>query len=114
MEYACSIVNSKIIVVLGHTKCGAIIGACDDVRTGHITGLLSKIKWAIDKELSVMEKRNGDNLDFVNSVSTINVYHTIELIRDQSSILRELEQKGKIIIIGALYNIETGSVSFFE
>lgn len=114
MEYACSIVNSRIIVVLGHTKCGAIIGACNDLKSGHITGLLHKIKPAIQSEKSTKDHRNGNNYDFVNNVSRLNIYHTIEQIRSKSSILHELEMNGKIMIIGALYDIDTGVVAFFD
>lgn len=114
MEYACSIVNSRIIVVLGHTKCGAIIGACNDLQSGHITGLLHKIKPAIQFEQTTKDHRNGNNIDFVNKVSRLNIYHTIGQIRSKSNILHQLETDGKIMIKGALYDIDTGVVTFFE
>lgn len=114
MEYACSIANSKIIVVLGHTKCGAITSACSDLKTGYLTGLLDKIKPAIDEELTIAENRNGNNVDFVNRVSTINVFHTIKQIRSKSNILNSLEQQGKIMIVGGLYDIDKGTVAFFD
>lgn len=114
MEYACSIANSKIIVVLGHTKCGAITSACSDLKTGYLTGLLDKIKPAIDEELTIAENRNGNNVDFVNRVSTINVFHTIKQIRSKSSILNSLEKQGKIMIVGGLYDIDKGTVAFFD
>lgn len=114
MEYACSIANSKIIVVLGHTKCGAITSACSDLKTGYLTGLLDKIKPAIDEELTIAENRNGNNVDFVNRVSTINVFHTINQIRSKSNILNSLEQQGKIMIVGGLYDIDKGTVAFFD
>lgn len=113
MEYACSIANSKIIVVLGHTKCGAIISACNNLKLSFITGLVSKIKPAIANETTTVENRNGENIEFVNNVSIINVNHTIDLIRQQSQILRDLEQLGKIFIVGAMYNIDSGNVTFF-
>jgi len=114
MEYACGIVNSKIIVVLGHTQCGAVISACNNLKTGHLTGLLHKITPAINQETTTKTDRNGQNLTFVNKVSAINVNLTISQIRKQSSILVDLEKEGKIIIVGGLYNIETGMVYFYD
>jgi len=114
MEYACDIANSKIIIVLGHTKCGAIISACDQVKSGYLTGLLSKISPAIDKESAVKEDRNGKNATFVNNVSIINIHFSIGQIRQKSLILSNLEKNGKIMIIGGLYDIETGIVTFYE
>ncbi len=114
MEYACGIVNSKIVVVLGHTQCGAVISACNNLRTGHLTGLLHKITPAINQETTTKTDRNGQNLTFVNKVSAINVNLTIGQIRKQSSILADLEKEGKITIVGGLYNIETGTVSFYD
>lgn len=113
MEYACDIVNSKIIVVLGHTKCGAIISACNNVSTGHLTGLLNKIKPAVDKEIMTLYDRNGSNNSFVTNVSMIHARLMMSQIRSQSTILRELEEKGKILIVGGLYNIDSGEVTFF-
>jgi carbonic anhydrase len=114
MEYACGVVNSKIIVVLGHTKCGAIISACNDFKMGHITTLLSKIYPAIDMETVTIDNRNGDNPEFVNNVCKIHVNHTINLIRKQSGILHNLELEGKIMIVGAIYDIDTGEVNFID
>ncbi len=114
MEFACGIANSKIIVVLGHTRCGAVIGACNNLKTGHLTGLLDKISPAINKETETKVDRNGQNLTFVNNVSAINVDLTICQIRKQSIILDDLEKEGKIIIVGGIYDIETGLVSFYD
>lgn len=114
MEYACGVINSKIIVVLGHTKCGAIISACNDFKMGHITTLLSKINPAIKMETATVENRNGNNLEFVRNVCEIHVNHTIKHIRKQSEILHNLEQEGKIMIVGAIYNIDTGEVNFID
>jgi len=114
MEYASGIANSKIIVVLGHTKCGAIISACSNYKSGFLTGLLSKIDPAINLETTTKIERNGENLTFVNNVSEINVHLTIGQIRKKSALLCDLEIEGKIIIVGGLYNIETGEVSFYE
>ncbi len=114
MEYACGIATSKIIVVLGHTQCGAVISACNNLKTGHLTGLLNKITPAINQETTTKTDRNGQNLTFVNNVSAINVNLTISQIRKQSSILDNLEKESKIVIVGGLYDIVTGEVTFFE
>lgn len=114
MEYCCGIANSKIIVVLGHTKCGAIIGACNNQSLGRLTGLLDKIKPAIGQQLTVADNRNGRNNDFIEKVAALNVHNTIDELRKQSSILRELEQNNTIIIIGGIYDIDSGLVTFFD
>jgi carbonic anhydrase len=114
MEYGSGVANSKIVVVLGHTKCGAIISACSNFKSGYITGLLNKIKPAIDMETITKVDRNGYNISYVNNVSAINVHLTMAQIRKQSSVLRDLEKEGKILIIGGLYDIDTGAVSFYE
>ncbi len=114
MEYACGVANSKIVVVLGHSKCGAVIGACSNYKGGFLTGLLSKINPAIELETTTKTDRNGENLTYVNNVSEINVHLTMEQIRKKSPLLRDLEKEGKILIVGGFYNVETGEVSFYE
>lgn len=114
MEYACAVANSKVIVVLGHTNCGAITSACNNVEMGHITHLVDKLKPAIALEKTVLFQRNGQNNDFVNKVSIINVELTIDEIRKRSPILREMEKEEKIMIVGGLYEVETGEVKFFN
>jgi len=114
MEYACGVANSKIIVVLGHSKCGAIISACSNYEGGYLTGLLSKIKPAIELETYTKIERNGENLRYVNNVSEINVHLTMEQIRQKSAVLCDLEKDGKIVIVGGFYDVETGAVSFYE
>lgn len=113
MEYSCEIAGSKIIMVLGHTKCGAIISACNQINRGHLTGLLEKIRPAIELEVETGGMRNGENLSFVANVSRLNVGNMLQQIREQSSILATLEKEEKIMIIGALYDIDSGAVSFF-
>lgn len=114
MEYACGIAGSKIIVVLGHTKCGAIISACDHIQSGHLTGLLQKIKPAIDQEATTRVNRNGRNRAFVANVSRIHVRLMMQRIREQSVILNQLVDEGRIMLAGALYDIDSGEVSFFD
>jgi len=114
MEYSCKLSGSKLIVVLGHTKCGAISGACDRVKLGHITGLLEKIEPAIEKETETKDNRNSGNNDFVKNVTINNVQMVVRKIREQSPILLEMENSGEIKIIGGLYHLENGQVTFFE
>ena len=114
MELACKIAGSKLIVVLGHTKCGAIEGACNNIVLGHITGLLSKIKPAIEEETETITERNGKNQSFLKNVTEKNVLITVQKIREQSSILNEMEQSKQIKIIGGLHDIDTGQVIFYE
>ncbi|NOW94299.1 carbonic anhydrase family protein [Mucilaginibacter sp. SG564] len=114
MEFATKVVGTKIIVVLGHTKCGAIVGACNHVEMGNLTTLLNKIQPAIVEEKTITENRDGKNSAFVNRVTDIHVRLTIDRIRRESPIVAELEQQGDIKIIGGLYDVETGFVSFFE
>jgi len=114
MEYASKIAKSKLIVVLGHTRCAAVTGVCNNLELGHFTHLLSKLKPAINAEKDIVINRNGSNDAFVNRVSIHNVHLTIDEIRLKSPILSSLESEGKIAIIGGLYDVETGEVTFFE
>jgi carbonic anhydrase len=113
MEYATHEVGTKLILVLGHTSCGAITGACNHVVMGNLTGLLAKIEPAISGEKTVSDNRSGSNPQFVNQVAALNVQMTIERIRNESAILAALEQNMQIKIVGGLYDIESGRVSFF-
>jgi carbonic anhydrase len=114
MEMACKIAGSKLIVVLGHTKCGAIEGACNNVELGHLTSLLSKIKPAIDLETDTTSDRTGSNKDFVTNVSKLNVMLTVHNIKVRSSLLSEMEKSNKIMITGGLYDLDNGTVTFFD
>lgn len=114
MEYSCKLSGSKLIVVLGHTKCGAISGACDHVELGHVTGLLNKIKPAILIEKETLEERNSTNKNFVKNVSKNNVLHVVHQVREQSPILCDMENAGQIKIVGGMYDLDNGQVTFFE
>jgi carbonic anhydrase len=114
MEFACKMAGSKLIVVLGHTKCGAIEGACNNIVMGNITALLSKIQPAIERETETLADRNGENKLFVHNVTVNNVFITAQKIKEKSSILNELEQSGQIKIVGGLYDLDTGHVTFYE
>jgi carbonic anhydrase len=114
MEFACKVAGSKIIVVLGHTKCGAIKGACDHVEMGNLTALLSKIQPAVYDEKTETENRSSSNAIFVEKVATINVQRTVEGIKERSPILKEMIEKGDIGIVGGTHDITTGQVTFFD
>jgi carbonic anhydrase len=114
MEFACELIGSKIIVVLGHTKCGAIKGACDDVTLGNLSTLLSKVRPAVKAEVSTTENRNASNPVFVENVARLNVHLTLKQIPEQSPILAKLIQAGKVALVGGMYNVETGRVEFYE
>ena len=114
IEFGVHEIGAKLIVVLGHTKCGAIKGACNQVHLGNLTGLLDKIKPAIEMEKTITENRDGSNDLFINKVSEQNVFHTINRIRKESDIIADFENNGKIKMIGGLYDIETGKVTFYE
>ena len=113
MEFGCKVAGSKIIVVLGHTKCGAIKGACDHVEMGNLTALLSKISPAVDNETETKENRNSSNSVFVENVASINVKQTVQAIMDRSPILSEMIQSGQLGIIGGIHDISTGEVTFY-
>ena len=114
MEFATKVVGTKIIVVLGHTKCGAIVGACNHVEMGNLTALLNKIQPAIYAEQKTKDNRTGSNPSFVKNVTELNVHLTIDRIRRESPIIAGLETNGQIKIVGGLYDVETGSVKFYE
>src|ERR1035437_3179986 len=114
MEFACKISGSKLIIVLGHTKCGAIEGACNNIVLGNITALLNKIKPAIEQETETKTERNVNNESFLKNVTVNNVFITVKKIKEQSSILHSMEQTKQIKIIGGLHDIDTGQVFFYE
>ena len=116
MEFTCKLAGTKVIVILGHTACGAVKGACDDAKLGNLTSLLSKLKPAVEavSEPKDPSKRNSGNIEFVNNVAEKNVYMTIANIRAQSPVLEEMEKQGEIKIVGAMYDIKDGSVTFYE
>jgi len=111
LEYACAVTGAKVIVVMGHTSCGAVKGAIDDVKLGNLTELLSKIKPAIQATAYLGERLAG-NYAFVDEVAKTNVKMTIEHIRQGSQVLSDLEKDGKLKIVGAMYNLKGGSVEF--
>jgi carbonic anhydrase len=112
MEFACKLAGAKVVLVMGHTACGAIKGAIDNAELGNLTGLLAKIKPAVAATMYAGE-RTSKNYAFVDAVARKNVEITITNIRKASPVLAELESKGTIKIAGAMYSVETGVVDFF-
>lgn len=110
MEYACKVAGSKIIVVMGHTKCGAVTAACNHVELGNITPLLEKIQPAVKAVEANISEMNNDTIE---QVSVLNVELSIARIRKESQILADLEHEGTIRIVGAIYNVSTGKVDFY-
>ena len=115
MEFACKLAGTKLVLVLGHTACGAVKGACDYARLGNLTTLINKIEPSVEavKEPEDVSLRNSSNIDFVNEVAAVNVKMTIENIRVKSQVLKELEDAGEIQIIGGMYDIKTGAVEIY-
>tara|TARA_R100001369_G_scaffold92866_1_gene140654 strand:+ start:26790 stop:27419 length:630 start_codon:yes stop_codon:yes gene_type:complete len=116
MEFACKLAGTKLIVVLGHTACGAVKGACDDAKLGNLTSMLAKIKPAVKavKEPQDANLRNSSNSEFVDNVSAKNVQLSIDRIMKESDVLAEMQRNGEIKIVGAMYDINTGAVDFYE
>jgi carbonic anhydrase len=104
MEYACDVVQTKIIVVLGHTQCGAISSACSDYKSGHFSSITRKIKPSIEEGPITPE--------LLDRVCINHIHHSVRLIRSRSTLLRSLEKEGRILLVGALYSVETGTVIF--
>jgi carbonic anhydrase len=112
MEFACAAAGAKVALVMGHTGCGAVRGAIDDVKLGNLTGLLARIKPAVNAT-SYQGERSGTNAAFVDAVARRNVELTMEAIRAGSPVLDELKAKGAIKIVGAMYDLESAEVDFF-
>jgi carbonic anhydrase len=114
MEFACKLAGSKVLVIMGHTSCGAVKGACDGAELGKLTGMLEKIKPAVTAVENPKDpsERTSANLEFVNEVARKNVALTIAAIRSGSEVLSEMEAQGEIQILGAMYDVATGEVSF--
>lgn len=114
MEFACKVAGAKLVLVVGHSKCGAIKGACDNVQLGNLSHVIEEIKPAVDSIKNIDGERNSRNDAYVQAVAEENVKLAIKEIREKSSIINEMEKKGEIIIVGAMYNLETGKVTFYE
>ncbi len=116
MEFACKVSGAKLLIVLGHTGCGAVKGACDHVEMGNLTELLAKLQPAVyeEKSITTIEERTSKNSLFVESVASINVRRSVKSIISRSYILEQMIEKGEIAIIGAMHNLESGAVEFYE
>lgn len=113
MEYACKVAGSKLVFVLGHESCGAVSAACDGVELGNITHLLSNIKPAVEA-VKTDGKRDSSNKDFVHNVVQKNVELTMDRVREKSPILKSMEEKGEIKIVGGVYSLQTGEVELLS
>ncbi len=114
LEFACKLAGSKVIVIMGHTSCGAVKGACDHAKLGNLTQMLDKIMPAVVSTTTAEgEERSSANLDFVNRVSEANVKMTIERVKSDSPVLKEMLDAGEIDIVGAMYDVKSGSVTFY-
>lgn len=114
MEFSCKVAGSKLVVVLGHSKCGAIKGACDDVQMGNLTTLLNKIQPSVYFEKTIKEDRTSKNSEFVEKVAEIQVKRSVEAIIERSVVLRQMIENKEIGLIGAIYDVETGEAEFLE
>ena len=112
MEFGCKVSGAKLILVLGHESCGAIKAAIDGVKLGNITAMLSKIQPAVAKSMDFKGDKSSKNDAFVEYVALNNIRNTIEVIKKQSPILKEMSDKGQIKIVGAYYKLKTGEVVF--
>ena len=114
MEFATKVAGSKLIVVLGHTSCGAVKGACDHVELGNLTHLLSNIMPAVYAVDEVIGERNSSNSKFVDDVAHMNVKFTVENILERSPLMKELVDQGELMVVGAMHDVETGRVTFMQ
>jgi carbonic anhydrase len=114
LEFATKLAGARLIVILGHTECGAIMGACDRAHLGLLTGTLANLNPAVDAVQGDYKPRNSENDKFVQAVAEKNVELTMQKLRTRSNVLRELIDKGEVKLVGAMYNVRTGKVTFFE
>ncbi len=112
LEFACKVAGAKAIVVMGHTGCGAIKGVCDGVELGNLTQTLSNLRPAVDAITDIKEERNSSNPLFVQKVADKNVELTLDKIKNDSPVLRQMIEDGEIVLVGAMYDVATGKVTF--
>ena len=115
MEFACKLAGAKVIMVLGHTACGGVKGACDDAKLGLLTQMLAKIKPAVEAvKTEAGEDRSSKNKDFVNRVAEENVRMNVKGITERSEVLREMAEAGDITVVGAMYDVANGKVTMVD
>ena len=112
LEFACAIAGARLVVVLGHTGCGAVRGACDGVEMGHLTGVLAKIRPAVDRVAAAPDGPAPTDPGFADAVAEVNVGLAMETLLHESPILRDLVTSGRVGLIGAMYDVRTGRVAF--
>lgn len=113
LEFACKLAGSKLIVIMGHTSCGAVKGACDHAKLGNLTAMLANITPALDQVSTAPgEERNSSNSKFVNAVAVQNVHLTMDKLKQNSPVLNDMINNGEIQVVGAMYNVATGRVDF--
>jgi len=113
LEFACKLAGSKLIVIMGHTSCGAVKGACDHAKLGNLTAMLEHINPSVEAITTPEgEERSSKNIDFVNKVAVENVKRTIQNVKDQSVVLNDMYEANEIDIVGAMYDVKTGGVTF--
>lgn len=114
MEFACKVAGAKAIVVLGHSKCGAVMGACDGVRMGNLSGLLRKIEHAIELESETSGERTSRNPEFVARVAELNVLLVKRQVMDRSPLLASMVEAGELALVGGMYDVDSGAVEFYD
>ncbi|MEJ2070334.1 MAG: carbonic anhydrase [Syntrophobacterales bacterium] len=114
LEFATKLAGAKLIVIMGHTECGAVRGACDRAHLGLLTAALANLNPAVDAVQGDYKPRNSENDKFVQAVAEKNVRLTMQKLRTRSNVLRELIDKGEVGLVGAMYNVRTGKVTFYE
>ena len=114
LEFATKLAGAKLIVVMGHTECGAVKGACDGAKLGLLTATLANINPAVEAVQGNFTPRSSQNEEFVQAVAEMNVELTMKKLRDRSVVLREMIDKGEIDLVGAMYDVSTGKVIFYE
>lgn len=114
LEYATKVVGSRLIVVLGHTSCGAVAGACHNVNLGHLDHVLAKIKPVVAPTEKDLGTQDCDKAELVDAIAKNNALHVVKQIQEQSPIIKELLAKGEVGIVAGLHDIKTGKVTFFE
>lgn len=114
MEFATKLAGAKLVVVMGHDSCGAVAGACVDAKLGHLSQLLNKIKPAIEQAKKQYGKLECNNPQFIDTAATDNVRNVVSDIKKRSPVLDALIKKGKLKIVGAMYHLSTGKVTFLS
>lgn len=114
LEFGCKVLGAKLVVVIGHSKCGAILGVCDNVEFGNVTSLLSKIKPSVTAENSTKDNRTSQNPEFVENVAKLNVKNSVKTILESSPLLKDMLDNNQINVIGGMYNITSCEVEFYN